>query len=316
MDAVARDRITLRFLAAPTDAALGGERVQAGRVLEWIDKAGFACAAAWSGQYCVTAYVGNVQFSRPIRVGDLVEAQARLVHTGRSSMHVLVTVASADPRDHAAPRLAMHCLLIFVAVSPEGRPVAVPEWQPRDDEDERISSGVAERILARKRIHELTSGQEFTDKGTTPRLVFRFLADPADVNWGGNAHGGIVMRWITETAQALATRHAGADAVCVYTGGINFLSPVHIGDIVEIEARLIHTGPHSMHMAMHVRSAPPTAPALRLTTQCMTVFVVVGADGKASGVAPLVLRSDEDLRLDAHERDLIALRRALPPLVL
>ena len=43
------DRITLRFLAAPGDAAADGTTVQAGSVLEWIDKAGYACAVGWAG---------------------------------------------------------------------------------------------------------------------------------------------------------------------------------------------------------------------------------------------------------------------------
>src|SRR5438477_4183318 len=90
----ARD-ITLRFLAAPTDAGYSGN-VSGGRVLEWIDKAGFACAVGCGVSYSVTAYVGNVRFSRPVRVGHLVEATARIVHTGRSSMHILVTVCSGD----------------------------------------------------------------------------------------------------------------------------------------------------------------------------------------------------------------------------
>ena len=37
------DRVTLRFLAAPTDLGYSGT-VDAGRVLEWIDKAGYALA--------------------------------------------------------------------------------------------------------------------------------------------------------------------------------------------------------------------------------------------------------------------------------
>jgi acyl-CoA hydrolase len=36
----------------------------------------------------VTAYVGNVHFTRPIENGDLIEIAARIVHTGRSSMQV------------------------------------------------------------------------------------------------------------------------------------------------------------------------------------------------------------------------------------
>ena len=40
--------VTLRFLAAPTDVAfLGGQAVAGGRVLEWVDKAAYACAVGW-----------------------------------------------------------------------------------------------------------------------------------------------------------------------------------------------------------------------------------------------------------------------------
>ena len=58
-------QITLRFLATPTDARNSGN-VSGGRVLEWIDQAGYACAVGWAGTYSVTAYVGNVRFSRPV----------------------------------------------------------------------------------------------------------------------------------------------------------------------------------------------------------------------------------------------------------
>ena len=116
--------ITLRFLAAPTDAGHSGN-VSAGRVMERIDKAGYACAVGWSGKYCVTAYVGNVSFTRPVPVGHLVETRARIVSTGRSSMNVLVTVASGDPRDSGVDQTT-ECLMVFVAVDDSGRPIAVP----------------------------------------------------------------------------------------------------------------------------------------------------------------------------------------------
>ena len=110
-------QITLRFMAAPTDAGQGGT-VSGGRILEWIDKAGFACAAGWSGRYCVTAYVGNIDFHRPVQIGDLVEVEARLLHTGTSSMHISVHVRSGAPKDGDL-RLTTHCLTVFVALDDE-----------------------------------------------------------------------------------------------------------------------------------------------------------------------------------------------------
>ncbi|MWV59645.1 acyl-CoA thioesterase [Rathayibacter sp. VKM Ac-2754] len=307
------DRITLRFLAAPQDATADGRSAQAGRVLEWIDKAGYACAVGWSAGYCVTAYVGNVHFTRPIAVGNLIEASARIIHTGRTSMHVLVEVAQADPRTGRYEE-ATHCLLIFVAVDEEKRPRAVPEWRPQSVEDSALAEGAAARITGRRALHEVMREQEYTAAGTGPRIVFRFLAAPGDVNWGGNAHGGIVMRWIDEAADAVAMGWTRRDTVAVYSGGIHFYRPVRIGHLVEVEARLIHTGPRSMHLAIHVRSGDPRTGVLELTTQCMSVFVVRGSDGAAEAVPPLPLHSDEDRRLDAHARELIRLRAELPPL--
>ncbi|MBV1781232.1 acyl-CoA thioesterase [Paeniglutamicibacter sp. ABSL32-1] len=307
------DVMTLRFLAAPTDVSEDGLTVQAGRVLEWIDKAGYACAVGYSGGYCVTAYVGNVHFTRPIENGDLIEVTARIVHTGRSSMQVVVTVDAADVRERVF-RPAMDCILVFVAMDENRRAKAVPPWEPADAEAAQLAQGAAARVAARAEIRDAMLAQEYTDAGTAPRERFRFLASPTDVNWGGNAHGGIVMRWIDEVARACAMGWCGDDAVAVYSGGIHFTNPIHIGDIVELEARLIHTGPHSMHIAVHVRARDPRETQWRDTTQCMTIFVTRDDSGRASEVRQLVPASEEDRRLDAHAVDLVRRRAELSPL--
>jgi acyl-CoA hydrolase len=310
------DRVTLRFLASPQDTGANGRTVAAGRVLEWIDKAGYACAVGWSSSYCVTAYVGNVHFTRPISAGDLVEATARIIHTGRSSMQVLVTVGAADVRTREF-RAALDCILVFVAVDDERRPVSVPPWTPSDEMGRVLAERAEERLAARREIKDAMLAEEYTAAGTTPSTTFRFLAAPGDANWGGNAHGGTVMRWIDETAYATAAAWSTTDAVAVYSGGIHFLRPIRIGHVVEIASRLIHTGPRSMHIAVQVRSWAPTDPSARdLTTTCMSVFVAPGADGRAQAVAPLTLVSDEDHRLDAHARTLIDLRSRLERLPL
>jgi 4-hydroxybenzoyl-CoA thioesterase len=304
------DRITLRFMAAPQDASIGGS-VAAGRVLEWIDRAGYACAVGWSSSYCVTAYVGNVHFTRAIASGELIEARARIIQTGRTSMQVLVTVSAADVRTREYEP-ATHCILVFVAVDDSGRPREVPAWQPASESDRMLHENAEERLAARREIRDAMESETYSSAGTTPSTVFRFLAAPADANWGGNAHGGTVMRWIDETAFACAAAWSSEAAVAVYSGGIHFYRPIRIGHVVELDARLIHTGPRSMHIAIHVRSGSPRTPeVLELTTQCMSVFVDRGADGHARAVEPLALRSAEDIALDAHARDLIRMREGL-----
>jgi acyl-CoA hydrolase len=89
--------ITLRFLAEPTDINFEG-KVRGGAVMKWIVQAGYACAVGWSGQYCVTVYVGAIRFYKPVLIDDVVEVSAMLIYTGRTSVHVTVEVSAGDPK--------------------------------------------------------------------------------------------------------------------------------------------------------------------------------------------------------------------------
>jgi 4-hydroxybenzoyl-CoA thioesterase len=299
--------VTLRFLAAPTDTGYSGS-VDGGRVLEWIDKAGYALAASWSGRYCVTAYVGHIRFRRPVVAGHLVEVTARLVHTGRSSMHIETVVMSGPPTGEPLVE-ATRCVVIFVAVDGDGRSTEVPPWVALDDVDRAEEALAVRRISLRAEIEARMAAQSYSEAGTAPRVVLRFLAAPTDVNWGGKVHGGIVMRWIDEAAHVLATRWSGdARNVAVYAGGVRFYRPLLIGHLVEVEARLLHTGTSSMHIAVHVRSGDPARATLELTTHCLIVFVSLAPDGSTVGSPPWHPASAEDVALDAHARELVDLR--------
>jgi acyl-CoA hydrolase len=301
--------ITLRFLAAPTDAGQSGS-VSAGRVLEWIDKAGYAAAAGWSGLYCVTAYVGNVRFTRPVEIGDLVELTARVVHTGRSSMHVTVDVASGPPHTRELTA-ATRCLMVFVAVDGEGRSTPVATFEPATLGEELQQRWAVRRADLRAEVERAMASQTYSDAGSAPRVVMRFLAAPTDVNWGGKVHGGIVMRWIDEAAHVLATQWSGdASNVAVFTGGVRFYRPLRIGHVVEVEARLLHTGRTSMHIGVHVRSGDPAGglAGLELTTYCRTVFVGIDEDRRAVACPSWLPVTEEDLALDAHAVELVRIR--------
>ena len=137
--------VTFRFLAQPTDVNFGG-KVHGGMAMKWIDQAGYACAVGWSGAYCVTVSVGGIQFVAPILIGDLVTVRARLIHTGTSSMHLTVDVLARDLRK-GEQRLATSCVMVFVALdSPDGKPSAVPVWEPKNDEDRRLQ-GYAKKLM-------------------------------------------------------------------------------------------------------------------------------------------------------------------------
>lgn len=311
MSATPAREITLRFLAAPTDATTLGGDVRGGRLLSWIDKAAYACAAVWSGGYSVTAYFGNITFTRGIEPGDIVEVTATLIHTGNSSMHIHCSVRSASPHTGVFT-VASECLVIFVAMGDDRRPRPVAQWTPITAAHRAAADYATARIPVRRRIEEAMASVTYSDAGTAPHSQTRFLAAPTDVNWGGNAHGGRVMEWMDESAYLTAARWSGRRCVSAYVGGIRFYAPIHIGDVVELDARLIHTGKQTMHIAVHVKAGNPRTGDMRDCAHSLTIVAAVDDNGDATGVRPWIPVSAEDIELDAHARELMAIRNALP----
>ena len=155
--------------------------------------------------------------------------------------------------------------------------------------------------------------QAYTEASEAPQATLRFLAGHTDVNWGGKTHGGTVMRWIDEAAYVCATGWCGTDSIAAYSGGIRFYRPIMIGHIVEVEARLLHTGRGSMHVSVHVSSGDPKAPDMRLTTHCLTIFVALDDQSRPIPVRQWNPVTQEDRRLDAHAQHLMQLRARLAP---
>jgi acyl-CoA hydrolase len=144
--------ITLRFLAEPQDVNFGG-KVHGGAVMKWIDLAAYACAAGWSGRYCVTAYAGGIRFVAPIHVGSLVEVEAKVIYTGKSSMHIAIEVNACDPKS-LNRRLTTHCIVIMVAVDETGHTIDIPAWVPETEADKEQHKTAIKLMDMRKIIGE------------------------------------------------------------------------------------------------------------------------------------------------------------------
>lgn len=147
--------------------------------------------------------------------------------------------------------------------------------------------------------------------GQQRQLTLSFLAEPSDVNFGGKVHGGQVMRWIDQAGYAAAVGWSGHYSVTVAVGGIRFIAPIRIGDLVSVTATLIHTGTTSMHFAVDVGARDPSvdgADAVRLCTQCVIVFVALSEpEGKPLVVPVWEPASDEDRRLAEYATQIMAL---------
>lgn len=120
-----------------------------GKVLELMDRAAFLSASRFAQQAMVTASTERIDFHQPIKHGQMVEATARVIHSGHTSVTVHVSLFAEDPvaglRVHATEGY-FH----MVAIGPEGRPVPVPSYVPETPE-ERTDWDLAERMKVARR---------------------------------------------------------------------------------------------------------------------------------------------------------------------
>jgi acyl-CoA hydrolase len=141
------------------------------------------------------------------------------------------------------------------------------------------------------------------------KLTFQFISEPMDVNFGGNVHGGAVMKWMDQAAYACATSWAGGYCVTVYVGGIRFYSPIKIGELVKIDAKVLYTGETSIHIGLDVHSRNPIADDFHMTTHCIMVFVSVDVNGKGTKVNKWIPVTEEEIHLELYAKRLMELRK-------
>jgi acyl-CoA hydrolase len=121
-----------------------------GEAYAMMDRAAFLAANQFSRCNAVTAASERVDFTTPIRQGEIVEAVARVVFTGRTSMIVRVDLFARGPLESAA----RHCTsgyFTMVAIDAHGAPHPVPTFEPRTA-DERAEWQTANQIRDAGRV--------------------------------------------------------------------------------------------------------------------------------------------------------------------
>jgi len=95
-----------------------------GQALSMMDEACFIASSRFARKTCVTVQVDRIDFSVPVRAGELVEVVARVVAIGRTSLTCEAELFAEDlltgDRRHATGGR-----WVFVAVDENGRPTPV-----------------------------------------------------------------------------------------------------------------------------------------------------------------------------------------------
>lgn len=280
--------------------------VAAGVIVDWIDKTAYACAASWTRSDCVTSYVGNMHFTVPVPRETPVTVQARVVHTGRTSVHIQTRVLIRKDEGWV---VCTECFMIYVAVGEDGEPAEAVAFEPQTELERRRDLDASQRMVYRREMEEIIQALP-EGMGTSEALTMRFLADTDERYPDGKIRGGAVMKWIDKTAEICAQRYSGHDAAAVLTGGVRFYRPITIGDLVEVDARIVLTGAKSMHILVRVRAGDRREKNPAVVAYGLPVMVSPDGTGSARQIAPWEPITDEDHAVAAQARKLRDLRNA------
>ncbi len=117
-----------------------------GQIMAWVDLCAAICAQRHTARPCVTAFVDDLRFVNPVRVGEVVRLRAKVTAAFRTSIEIEVRCSGEDS---VSGRVwpCVDALVTFVALDENRKPTFVPQLVLDTDELRASqSAGEARRV--------------------------------------------------------------------------------------------------------------------------------------------------------------------------
>ena len=144
---VRASHVTLSQLMHPEHANLLGN-VHGGWIMKLVDEAGALACMRHAQRKVVTVAIDSMTFRQPIRIGDLINLNAEVTFTGRTSLEAEVQVLAENPVTGEQTHTNT-AYLVYVALDDEGKPTAVPPLRYETDAEKRKAEQAKERQARR-----------------------------------------------------------------------------------------------------------------------------------------------------------------------
>lgn len=120
---------------------------------------------------------------------------------------------------------------------------------------------------------------------------------PPDANLAGNVFGGTILKMIDEIAGIVATKHSRRNCVTASIEHMDFIYPVHIGNLVELRAKMGFVGKSSMEVVVEVFAENLEKGDVNFTGRAVVAMVALDENGRPVEVPQIELETDEEKRL-------------------
>lgn len=125
-------------------------------------------------------------------------------------------------------------------------------------------------------------------------MVMTELVLPNDTNTFGNLMGGRLMYWMDIAAALAAMKHCNAPVVTASVDNISFESPIKIGNVVHIEAKVTRAFTSSMEVHMKVWGEDPIQQYKYKSNEAYYTFVSLDPNNKPRKVNQLIPETEEE----------------------
>ena len=123
------------------------------------------------------------------------------------------------------------------------------------------------------------------------------LVLPNDTNVFGNLMGGRLMYWMDIAAALSAMKHCGAPVVTASVDNISFESPIRLGNVVHIEAKVSRAFNSSMEVHMKVWGEDALQQFKYKSNEAYYTFVSLDPTGKPRSVPQVEPETEEENKL-------------------
>ncbi len=134
-------------------------------------------------------------------------------------------------------------------------------------------------------------------KASDSLIVMTELVLPNDTNTFGNLMGGRLMYWMDIAAALSAMKHCGAPVVTASVDNISFESPIKLGNVVHIEAKVSRAFNSSMEVHMKVWGEDALHQYRYKSNEAYYTFVSLDPNGKPRSVPQLMAETEEEHKL-------------------
>ena len=119
---------------------------------------------------------------------------------------------------------------------------------------------------------------------------------PNDANPLGYILGGTVMHLVDIAGAIASYRHTRQRVVTAAVDGLQFLSPIKVGDLIVLQAEVTATFSTSLEVQVRVLSEEALTGVRKLTSHAYLTFVAIDEHGRPVEVPPLAVDTAEDHR--------------------